>query len=256
MEQPFQQTKAEMWDEVTNTLCDLEFIQAKACAKMTYDLVKDFNDVSQEIPDNAENIREENKHEAWMDKYTLDLIAYAKGEIKELEVPATLPLWSEEKLNTEVERMKTNPSRLDRLNDFKNFLGKEADNLQNYAFEFPYFATQQAWNYSDSGSVGLAAENSAPEIFKSLLLRNISTRPSLNPLPQVTKTLRGHTHWVNALSVTPDGKLAITGSNDNTCILWDLTTGKILKSLTGHTSAIWAVSNHSGWSLGYLWFSG
>jgi hypothetical protein len=42
MEQPFQQTKALLWEEVTNTLCNLEFIQAKACAKMTYDLVKGF----------------------------------------------------------------------------------------------------------------------------------------------------------------------------------------------------------------------
>jgi hypothetical protein len=31
MELPFQQTKARLWDEVTNTLCNLEFIQAKAC---------------------------------------------------------------------------------------------------------------------------------------------------------------------------------------------------------------------------------
>jgi hypothetical protein len=43
MEQPFQQTEARLWDDVTNTICNLEFIQAKACAKMTYDLVKDFN---------------------------------------------------------------------------------------------------------------------------------------------------------------------------------------------------------------------
>ena len=87
MELPFQQTKGKLWDEVTNTLCDLEFIQAKACAKMTYDLVNDFNTVLLEAPDNAENIREENKRQARMEKYTRDLIAYAKGEIAELEVP-------------------------------------------------------------------------------------------------------------------------------------------------------------------------
>ena len=59
MELPFQQTKAELWDEVTDTLCNLDFIQAKAVAKMTYDLVKDFNDVLEVIPDNVENIRQE-----------------------------------------------------------------------------------------------------------------------------------------------------------------------------------------------------
>jgi hypothetical protein len=30
VEQPFQQTKAQLWDEVTDTLCGLDFIQAKS----------------------------------------------------------------------------------------------------------------------------------------------------------------------------------------------------------------------------------
>jgi hypothetical protein len=75
VELPFQQTNGEMWDEVTDTLCDLEFIQAKAVAKMTFDLVRDFNDVLEVIPDNAENIRKEKARQKLMDKYTRDLIA-------------------------------------------------------------------------------------------------------------------------------------------------------------------------------------
>jgi hypothetical protein len=45
VEQPWQQTKAQFWDEVTDTLCKLEFIQAKACDKMTYDLLKEINTI-------------------------------------------------------------------------------------------------------------------------------------------------------------------------------------------------------------------
>ena len=118
VELPFQQTRAELWDEVTDTLCNLEFIQAKAVAKMTYDLVNDFNAVLQVIPDNAENIYEENKRQARMDKYTRDLIAYAKGEITNLEIPETIPLWSKKRIDEEFERIKNNPTRLDRLKDF------------------------------------------------------------------------------------------------------------------------------------------
>lgn len=96
MELPFQQTKAGLWDEVTDTICNLDFIQAKAVAKMTYDLVKDFNDVLEVIPDNAENIRQEKTRKARMDKYTRDLIACSKGEITadELEVPESIIPWS------------------------------------------------------------------------------------------------------------------------------------------------------------------
>jgi hypothetical protein len=55
MEPPFQQTQSHLWDQVTETLCNLEFIQAKSFARMTFDLVKDLNDVLLVIPDNAEN---------------------------------------------------------------------------------------------------------------------------------------------------------------------------------------------------------
>jgi hypothetical protein len=132
VELPFQQTKAELWDEVTDTLCNLDFIQAKAVAKITYDLVKDFNDVLEVIPDNAENIKQEKVRQARMEKYTKDLIFCAKTEIliEELDIPKSITPWSHEKIYAEIERIKTNPNRLDRLKDFLNFLGVESVNLQ------------------------------------------------------------------------------------------------------------------------------
>jgi WD40 repeat protein len=54
--------------------------------------------------------------------------------------------------------------------------------------------------------------------------------------------LRGHTRWVNAVSITPDGQKAISGSHDKTCILWDLVTGKVLHILRGHSSYVTSVS--------------
>ena len=242
VEQPWQQTKAEMWDELTETLCNLDFIQAKAAAKMTYELVGDFNAALLNIPDNAENIRKEKEQQSRLDKYVKDLVLYAKGEISELEIPETVPLWSEEKINAEIGRMKTNPTRLDRLKDFKNFLGQVADNLQNYANEFPHFATQQAWNYVDSGPVGISSEKGTPDIYKPLLLCSNSTRPLWNPLPQAIHTLKGHTFSVYAVAITPDGKRAISGSGDKTCIFWDLNTGQAIHTLKGHNAYIYAVA--------------
>jgi len=242
IELPFQQTKAEMWDEVTDTLCDLEFIQAKAVAKMTYDLIRDFNDVLEVIPDNAENISKEKARQERMNKYTNDLIAYAKGEIFKLEIPESITPWPQGKIDTEINRMKTNPTRADRLKDFLNFLGKEAGNLQNYAFEFSHFATQQAWNYSAEGPVGKAVEKAPSEVSKSLLRRIPPTRPYWNPLPQVLRILRVHTDSVSAIFITSDGQRAISGSHDNTCIFWDLGTGQVLQTLRGHTSYVAAIS--------------
>ena len=59
VQQPWQQTKAEMWKEVTNTLCNLDFIfQAKSVTKLTYDLIIDLNTIISVIPDNEANIIE------------------------------------------------------------------------------------------------------------------------------------------------------------------------------------------------------
>ncbi len=174
--------KLEKWDDLINLLCSLDYIQEKSVAKLTYHLVEDFNLTLKYLPDNAENILKGNISQARLDKYTKDLIAYAKGEITDLMLPETVPRWGRDKINAEIERMITNPTRLDRIMDFKNFLGQEAGNLQKYSLEFPHFTTQQALNYSNQGPVGISTENEPSEIKKSLLLRKLSNIPSFNPL--------------------------------------------------------------------------
>ena len=233
--------KLERWDDLVNLLCNLEYIQEKAAAKLTYHLVEDFNRTLQYLPDNAENVREENERQSRMDRYTHELVLYAEGEIDVLGVPESISLWSEEKINSEIERMKTYPSRLDRLKDFLNFLGQEAGNLHNYAHEFSHFATQQAWNYADSGPVGETAGKASHEIINKLLLRTASTRPLWNPLPLAILTIKGHTSSVSSVAITPNGKRAISGSWDKTCILWDLYSGQEIKTLKGHTDEVSSV---------------
>jgi WD40 repeat protein len=49
-------------------------------------------------------------------------------------------------------------------------------------------------------------------------------------------TLNGHSNWVNAVAIAPDGKLAISASKDNTLKVWDLETREIIASFTGESS--------------------
>jgi len=56
------------------------------------------------------------------------------------------------------------------------------------------------------------------------------------------RTLEGHTGPVTAISVTSDGKRAVSGSDDKTLRVWDLETGYALLKLEGHTDRVTAIS--------------
>jgi WD40 repeat protein len=242
VEQPWQQTKAEMWDEVTETLCSLDFIQAKAAAKMTYELVDDFSAVLLIIPENQETIKQVNRRQERMAKYIQDLVLFAKGEIETLEIPENINPRTNEQYNTEIERIKNTPNRADRLTDFITFLRKEVNDLQNYSSEYDHFATQQAYNFADTGAVGEASNKRNPNEYKFLLLLKLFNRPPYNPLPPANHFLKDHSGTVISVSITPDGQRALSGSTDNTCIFWDINSGKALFTLKGHTDDVLCVS--------------
>jgi WD40 repeat protein len=49
------------------------------------------------------------------------------------------------------------------------------------------------------------------------------------------RTFKGHTGTINDVSVTPDGRCAISASYDNTLKVWDMETGMEIRTLEGHT---------------------
>jgi WD40 repeat protein len=56
------------------------------------------------------------------------------------------------------------------------------------------------------------------------------------------KTLTGHSDWVMALAITPDGKTLISGSADDSIKLWNLPDGTLLKTLTKHSNSVMALA--------------
>jgi WD40 repeat protein len=56
------------------------------------------------------------------------------------------------------------------------------------------------------------------------------------------RTFKGHSGWVKAVSMSEDGKVAISGSFDTTLILWDVATGRNIRTFKGHSGSVKAVS--------------
>ncbi|MFM5942056.1 MAG: WD40 repeat domain-containing protein, partial [Dolichospermum sp.] len=55
-------------------------------------------------------------------------------------------------------------------------------------------------------------------------------------------TFKGHSDSVNAITITPNGKTAISGSSDRTIKTWDLETGEVKMTLEGHSSYVNAIA--------------
>ncbi|MEK7753207.1 MAG: NB-ARC domain-containing protein, partial [Acidobacteriota bacterium] len=59
-------------------------------------------------------------------------------------------------------------------------------------------------------------------------------QPALHPPgTPLTRTLEGHSADVRGVAVTPDGKRAVSASGDKTLKVWDLDTGRALRTLEG-----------------------
>ena len=80
-----------------------------------------------------------------------------------------------------------------------------------------------------------------------LFLRPAAGDPPPKPAVSVTTddkplVLKGHTDSVFAVAFSPDGKTLASGSFDKTIKLWDVATGKEIRTLAGHTKEVVSVA--------------
>jgi NB-ARC domain/Domain of unknown function (DUF4062)/WD domain, G-beta repeat len=71
-------------------------------------------------------------------------------------------------------------------------------------------------------------------------LRAITALPDL-PHPALSRVLTGHTSWVAALVVAPDGSWLASAGGDGVVRIWDPARGTARHTLTGHTSGVGAL---------------
>jgi WD40 repeat protein len=61
-------------------------------------------------------------------------------------------------------------------------------------------------------------------------------------LEQTLSDAISRTKWITALVISPDGKHLISGADDQTVKIWELETGRLIRTLQGHSDAISSVA--------------
>ncbi|MGB8293955.1 MAG: WD40 repeat domain-containing protein, partial [Polyangia bacterium] len=105
---------------------------------------------------------------------------------------------------------------------------------------------QLAVAHADTSPVTGSAERWLEDLGSEALWLHSLSRPHERERSACLRTLEGHTGWVTAVAALPDGKRALSGSEDKTLRLWDLETGQCLRTLDGHTASVTAVAVSPG----------
>ncbi|MDX2511637.1 MAG: caspase family protein [Desulfobacterales bacterium] len=74
-------------------------------------------------------------------------------------------------------------------------------------------------------------------IFAALVIANTAMA---NEKPEIFAQL-GHSGFVNSVAFSPDGKYVLSGSSDNTVKLWEVSSGRELRTFRGHEKGVTAV---------------
>jgi WD40 repeat protein len=257
VEQPWQQTNGEMWDEVTDTLCNLDFIESKCMANIVFDLIEDYSEAIYNLPECMEIRKKELDYQECVREWIDKIIAYSKSW--NLHRDLSYSLWGVEDFPTlqesinlfqrltsdEVAEAKKeeliDPDRKNRLISFNKFVTSQCYLISDICFTSGSII-QHALNFSPEGPVCLAAYNILTKNKLSYLQKNWGDNISLSPESPLLLTIKGHEGSVNCLDILPAGNIAISGSSDNTLKKWDLNSGKCLHTFAGYNSAVTCLS--------------
>lgn len=259
-------SEVEEWDRVTEWLSNLQFIEARACKGEILALQFDYAFVLQKLPDAQEdNRREKSLHES-VDRWTYEIVKYAgkwssrreqlaegKSVLRDEPIcpkaPEVVPRWSHERIATELKLACENPTRLQRIRAFSQFVATSAYALSKFA-DRQGFVVQQALNSFSEGPVHKAASILLPHVKSPLLLRIWGSKDRYTRMPECVRVLTAHrTHESiivrrrpRSLSVTPNGRLALSCGEGETLIVWDLETGARMKEFDAQSMTVCALS--------------
>lgn len=85
-------------------------------------------------------------------------------------------------------------------------------------------------------SCGGGGENRPSGRIQLLAVGGYDSKIRIWQLPEgiLTRTISGHTGWVNSICFSPDGRLLASGSKDGTIKIWKVEDGSLMMTLEAH----------------------
>jgi WD40 repeat protein len=253
-ELPHQLTKAADWSGIERVLCDLQFIEAKCAARMTYKLIVDYNTALSSLPDAQQEIQIERRYQARLNKYVDEMAYYAEawneawsshvlnpkinpmpqiGKIKVPDIVSSIKPWTEEEIAKKQEKVICNPTRLNRIRAFSKFVNKEYHYLKEVVLP-PGFAIQLAYNSARNGPVFDLAKNLIDHNQKDLfLLKPSSQKPTFLQDSALLRVIDTGNDAVDTIDLSADGKIAVTKNGTDSSLVWDIQSGRLISNLEG-----------------------
>ena len=247
------------WESACMALSSLEFLAARARSGEITALQIDYRKVLQVLPEAQPRVESERSRQTELDRWTRELSGYSQAWTERQQMgqkaqdlpepvmprpPKAVERWSDERIGKEIERILIAPTRLDIVEAFSQFTATNAQSLVEFS-DRKGFVAQHAYNSDPAGPVHDAATQLVEGVRTPVILRNWNQGNHYNPLPACVRIMEYHTEGIrNGLSVSlsADGRRAISGSDDKTLRVWDLESGECLKTLEGHTEGVLSVS--------------
>ena len=131
----------------------------------------------------------------------------------------------------------------EKLTSLLEVLDREAHNLRKpFGISFQSYILQQIRDRALKLDLPISTQKINDYLDGMGLVWLAERTPAGRESPQLVRTFEGHTHWVESVGITPDGKCGISGSWDRTLRLWDLESGRTLRIFEGHTDYVTCVA--------------
>lgn len=232
-ELPFHLLGAGLFDDLDRVLTDLCFVERKAAASLTFDLVNDL-----QLALDPRGALEASKRHAHVRSNLREYLAFVKQNAFILHADATLTFQqaanepdvtapARKAFGTWASSGAQSRARAAAVGkDWLEWMNKPQEHA---ACKMTYNALGEAMLATavspDGAVLAMAGKECVIKLF------NARTGAELGIIPP---SAHGHTQWIVSLNFSPDSRFLVSGSWDNTAKVWDVATRTLLNTLSGH----------------------